>query len=141
VPGDLIDILNDPSLFSSNNGEITTKEIIKKYGTLRYGDAALEAGRPIVRRVETEPSTWPAEATAKPVYDPNMHEPSMPFASPGAQVTPPQSFGQHEDGRSSPYGQHMDGNANGGDARQPRREWRNSGWGRPNGGSVSAGMT
>jgi hypothetical protein len=144
VPVDLVDILNDPTLFS-NNGEITTKEIIKKYGdrTMRYGDAG-DAGRPIARRVETEPPMWQHDMGARPI-----HDTAMPFASPGVvggggnPGTPPPTWRAQEDGRSSPYSQHMDASGGGasGDDRRPRREWRNSGWGRQNSNSVAAGLT
>ncbi|ERT02888.1 hypothetical protein HMPREF1624_01191 [Sporothrix schenckii ATCC 58251] len=82
VPDELVDVLNDPSLFN-NNGEITTKEILK-----RFGDRTITSGpgqpygklgevtnrhdpstRPLARRVETDPSVLQDERSVRPVQD------------------------------------------------------------------------
>ena len=136
----MVSLLNDPFLFNSN-GDITTKEILKRFQD-RQGQMQLpEAGeaynrqdnsnRPPPKRVDADPAIWQQESSVRP-----MQDPAMPYGSnPG---TPPKSWrGQEDSGRQSPYGQQLEpsdsnpDNPENGDGNQ-RREWRNSGWGRQN---------
>ena len=140
VPDDLVDVLNDPTLFS-NNGEITTKEILKRFGDRRvngpsYGDVNDIVGqtRPQARRIETDPAGWPEERSVRPVQ-----EPIAPYAN-SAQGTPPPKWRNPDDPHPSPYGQSFeasDASTGSADPNQ-RREWRNSGWSRQN---SSVGIT
>ncbi len=151
MPDDLVDILNDPTLFS-NNGEITTKEILKRFGdrpmnggARSYGDVTEIVNRhdnsirPLARRVETDPSVWQDERSVRP-----MQDPPMPYAGPNnnSQNTPPPKWrGPEEGGQPSPYAQEFDpsaGQPDGSDRNNPRRDWRNSGWSR---GNSSVGIT
>ncbi len=143
VPDDLVDILNDPSLFS-NNGEITTKEILKRFGdrpmnggARSYGDVTEIVSRhdnsirPLARRVETDPSLWQDERSVWP-----MQDPAVTYAGPNnSQNTPPPKWRGPDEGHPSPYGQEFDGpvsQPDGSDRSNPRRDWRNSGWSREN---------
>ncbi|KAK3934794.1 hypothetical protein QBC46DRAFT_70117 [Diplogelasinospora grovesii] len=159
VPDSLIDYLNDPALIC--NGDITTKEILKRYGDRsvngtggrQYADVVDLVGRhdnnpsrPPARRVETDPASWSTETSVRPVQ-----EPTIPFTSvPPAQGTPTSATrpprGPYEPPhpptvQNSPYAGQFEGSRNGtpepgGDrnTQQPRKEWRNSGWNRQNGG-------
>ncbi|CAK7230433.1 Rho-type GTPase activating protein Rga1 [Sporothrix bragantina] len=117
VPDELVDVLNDPYLFN-NNGEITTKEILK-----RFGDRTVTSGpgqpygkmgevmsrhdsstRPLARRVETDPSVWQDERSVRTVQDaPPVGASIPPYSSAPNQSTPtkwrPQDDAQHV----SPY--------------------------------------
>ncbi|KAL1882724.1 hypothetical protein VTK73DRAFT_1244 [Phialemonium thermophilum] len=149
VPDDLVDLLNDP-MFDGTNGELTTKDILKRFndrhangGSRQNYDVHEVIGRhenpsrPPPRRVETDPSAWQNESSVRPVQDP-----AAPFAS-APQGTPPTRWRSAEDGRGSPYGRSFDNTGNfqdNADGNQQRREWRSSGWGRPNGG-LATGTT
>lgn len=131
-----MEVLSDPSLFNGN-GDISTKDIIKRIadrsaGGPRHYDTELvnrqENSRPVATRVDTDPGAWHQERSVRPVQD------SYP-TNPG---TPPQKW-RNPDHGPSPYQDQYDGE----NTSQPpengqRREWRNSGWGRPN-NSVPAG--
>ncbi|KAL8295384.1 hypothetical protein RB600_001054 [Gaeumannomyces tritici] len=154
VPDDLVDILNDPSLFN-NNGDITTKEILKRFGDRPlmngggqrpHGEAAEIIGRhdtpnrPFAKRVDTDPSVWQDERSVRPVQDLNA-----PYAAPGHHQHPHTSPGKPrgpppEEGHPSPYGSEFEppGMTPDGQDRGQRREWRNSGWSRQN---SSVGVT
>ncbi|EFX02458.1 Rho GTPase activator [Grosmannia clavigera kw1407] len=159
VPDDLVDVLNDPMLFS-NNGEITTKEILKRFGD-RTGNSAGgrpygqvgevmnrhdSTTRPLARRVETDPSVWKEETSVRPVQDvPNGNNSNFPPYSSGPnQSSPTRWQGQDEPkGVTPPFqAQHEladpDGQLQGPD-RTTKREWRNSGWVRGNNGPPSNG--
>ncbi|KAI6093785.1 RhoGAP-domain-containing protein [Hypoxylon rubiginosum] len=138
VPVELMDILSDSTLFM-NNGDITTKEILKRIevrsanGLPRQYDQNEFVGRqdsrqqrPLATRVATDPAAWQQESSVRPVQ-----EPSIPFATP--QGTPPQSRRKPDNGPSNYPGQYERAD----NQQEPpengqRREWRNSGWGRPN---------
>jgi len=145
VPDELLTMLNDPYLFN-NNGEITTKEILKRFQD-RQGqrqpplpsDASEvphnrpdTSTRPPPRRVDTDPSLWQQESTVQ-----RMQEPSLPYTNSG-QSTPPQAWRGRDEGAGhvSPYTQQFDSDPQlaPGENDGQRREWRNSGWGRQNGG-------
>ncbi|OTA96987.1 hypothetical protein M434DRAFT_66672 [Hypoxylon sp. CO27-5] len=132
VPAELMDILSDSSLFM-NNGEITTKEILKRIesravnGLPRQYDSTefvkqQESRRPLATRVATDPATWHQESSVRPVQ-----EPTIPFTTP--QGAPPQNWRKPDNGQPPHPGQY--------DTQQPengqRREWRNSGnWAKQN---------
>ncbi|KAL2262853.1 hypothetical protein VTK26DRAFT_9240 [Humicola hyalothermophila] len=149
VPDDLVAMLNDPTFFN-NNGELTTKEILKKFsdraanglGPRQYAEVTEIVGRhenpsrPPPRRIESDPSAW-QESSVRP-----MQEPTIPFTGP-AQTPPPKRGGPYDapppPHQQSPYGPQFDPSggtpdAAGGRGNQPQREWRNSGWGRQNSG-------
>ncbi|KAI4596224.1 hypothetical protein KJ359_005731 [Pestalotiopsis sp. 9143b] len=140
VPDELMDVLGDSSIFNGN-GDISTKEIIKRIGDRSAGgprqyDTELvnrqDNTRPTPTRVDTDPTLWHQERSVRPVQ-----EGSVPYTTtnPG---TPPQKW-RNPDHRPSPYGDQYEG-----DGQQPpengqRREWRNStGFGVKN-SSVPAG--
>ena len=139
-----MDILNDPTLFS-NNGELTTKEILKRFGDRSMNGGARSYGdvneivnrhdygvRPLARRVETDPAVWQDERRVQP-----MQDPPMPYAA-SNHGTPPKFRGGPDDGHASPTPYAQDFDAGGApDERNPRREWRNSGWR----GNSSVGVT
>ncbi|KAI0842070.1 RhoGAP-domain-containing protein [Hypoxylon sp. FL0890] len=132
VPAELMDILSDSTLFM-NNGEITTKEILKRIesravnGLPRQYDGTefvkqQESRRPLTTRVATDPAAWHQESSVRPVQ-----EPTIPFTTP--QGTPPAQNWRRPDNGQSPHPAQYD-------TQHPengqRREWRNSGWGKPN---------
>jgi len=152
VPEDLQSILNDPSLFN-NSSDITTKEILKRYGDIgtnggprhqvetsetsslgRSRDGSGRALAPVVTRVDTDPSqahAWQKESSVR-----HVQETSVPYlGGSNNQNTPPQQQWPTQDlDQPSPYGRR-----NGTPDSQPdnsRREYRNSGWDRPQNGSV-----
>jgi hypothetical protein len=94
-----------------------------------------DSGRPlapVVTRVDTDPSqafAWQKESSVRHVQDPNL-----PFGGGSNQNTPPQQQwqGQVLEQPQYPY---RNGTP---DSQQDsqRREYRNSGWGRPQNGSV-----
>ncbi|KAH8885186.1 RhoGAP-domain-containing protein [Thozetella sp. PMI_491] len=139
VPDDLVDLLLDSTLF--NNGDITTKEIIKRFGDRPMNGSRQfdikEMGqhnnpsRPPPRRVDTDPAYLHQESSVRPVQ-----EPTIPFTN-VPQGTPPPRWRGPEDGPPSQYPQpqfESPGPPGDGDRNQQRREWRNSGWGRQNSG-------
>ncbi|KAI0383842.1 RhoGAP-domain-containing protein [Hypomontagnella monticulosa] len=138
VPAELMDVLSDSTLFM-NNGEITTKEILKRIearsvsGVPRQYDSTeylgrQESRRPLATRVATDPATWQQqESSVRPVQ-----EPTIPFTTP--QGTPPQNRRIPDNGQSPYTNQYERGDSQNGQ----RREWRNSGWGRQN-SSVTTG--
>lgn len=97
-------ILNDSSLFS-NNAEITTKEILKRYGdrakaptvnsghvvAAQNGTTSPPSSAPVVTRVDTDPyqqSAWQNESSVRHVgsdRDP-MTPPTLPYANPNAST-------------------------------------------------------
>ncbi|KAF2214824.1 hypothetical protein CERZMDRAFT_66083 [Cercospora zeae-maydis SCOH1-5] len=104
VPEDLAMILNDSSLFS-NNAEITTKEILKRYGdrakaptvnsghvvAAQNGTTSPPSSAPVVTRVDTDPyqqSAWQNESSVRHVgsdRDP-MTPPTLPYANANAST-------------------------------------------------------
>ncbi|XP_044714941.1 LIM domain-containing protein [Hirsutella rhossiliensis] len=136
VPDELLTLLNDPYLFS-NPGEITTKEILKRFQDRRGQVPVAEVSevfnrldtstRSPPRRVETDPAVLQGERTVRPVQDQGG------FSGP---ETSPQKWtggGDHP----SPYNH---GRFNRSDSQlessehSQRGEWRNSAWGRRGGG-------
>jgi len=150
-------MLSDQSLLYSKDGEITTKEILKRFGDRRvngsqpqFGDASELmqrhheiANRPPPRRIETDPSAWQSETSVRTV----QQEPTLPYISQQQGGTPPQQKwrGPQDDGNHSPYSQQQGfngssenldrgtpagGGGGGGGPPRPPREWRNSGYNR-----------
>lgn len=153
MPEDLQSILSDPTLFT-NPSDITTKEILKRYGDIgtnggprhqvetessplgRSKDGSGRALAPVVTRVDSDPSqayAWQKESSVR-----HVQEPSAPYAGgSNNQNTLPQQQWQGQDlEHPSPYS-HRNGNGTpDSQAENPRRDYRNSGWGRPQNGSV-----
>ncbi|KAF8846919.1 RhoGAP-domain-containing protein [Acephala macrosclerotiorum] len=151
VPEDLQSILNDPSLFN-NPSDITTKEILKRYGDLgmnggprhevqttesgqRSKDGSGRALAPMVTRVDTDPSqayAWQKEASVR-----HVQEPSAPYAGPSNNNPPHQQWQDQGLEQPAPY-IHRNGTPD--SQGSNRREYRNSGW-RPQNGSVGVGSS
>ncbi|CAJ2501780.1 Uu.00g046330.m01.CDS01 [Anthostomella pinea] len=144
VPAELMDFLSDSTLFA-HNGEITTKEILKRIegrsangGARQYDNTEFvgrqDNKRPMATRVDTDPALWQQASSVRPV----MPEPTVPFTT--AQGTPPQKWRKPGNGQP-PYTNQPERNDN-----QPappengqRREWRNSGLGPRPSNSVTTG--
>ncbi|TVY29771.1 Rho-type GTPase-activating protein [Lachnellula hyalina] len=153
VPEDLQSILGDPTLFN-NTSDITTKEILKRYGDIGQNGGARhqvetveglspskdDGGRPlapVLTRVDTDPSqtnAWQKESSVR-----HIQEPSAPYGAPGNQNTPPQQWHNPDLEAPLPF-IHRNGTPDS-QAEHSRREYRNSGWGRPRNGSVGVGVT
>ncbi|KAI1828085.1 RhoGAP-domain-containing protein [Xylaria intraflava] len=126
VPAEIMDMLSDSSLFN-NNGDITTKEILKRIegrasngGSRQYDGAEFASRqdshrRPMAARVETDPAL--------------LQEPTIPFTT--TQGTSPPQWRNPDGGDASHSEQYDRSGTPQGDNSQ-RKEWRNSGWGRPN---------
>ncbi|ESZ90538.1 hypothetical protein SBOR_9087 [Sclerotinia borealis F-4128] len=149
VPEDLQSILNDPTLFN-NTSEITTKEILKRYGDIsssggvRHQVETTEAsghrdgsGRPlapVVTRVDVDPAhpAWQKESSVRHVQDPvpqsgyNQNTPPSQQwqGGEGAELQHPAAVYREQQNRTPDMGH---GHAERGD--RDRREFRNSGWG------------
>lgn len=150
MPEDLQSILGDPTLFT-NPSDITTKEILKRYGDIgtnggpRHqvetsgspsspGGWSKDSGRalaPVVTRVDTDPSL--AHARGKEASVRHVQEGSAPYGGHN-QNTPPQQWQGEDLDAPSPYS-HRNGTPDSQSDSQ-RRGYRNSGWGRPQNGSV-----
>lgn len=98
VPEDLAMILNDSSLFS-NSADITTKEILKRYGdrakaptvnsapniVASTGTASPQGTAPVVTRVDTDPhqqNAWQNESSVRHVGGDPMTPPTLPYVKP-----------------------------------------------------------
>ncbi|RCI07905.1 hypothetical protein L249_5780 [Ophiocordyceps polyrhachis-furcata BCC 54312] len=144
VPDELLNLLNDPYLFS-NSGEITTKEILRRFQDRRGQAPTMDVGevynrqdsstRSPPRRVETDPAVLQGEktVTVRPVMDP-----AATHAVYSGQETPPNKWQQHgpadqpslyDGDRLNRSDSHLDGSDH-----SQRGEWRNSAWGRRGGG-------
>jgi hypothetical protein len=150
VPEDLQSVLGDPTLFT-NPSDITTKEILKRYGDIgatggsrhqvEMSDASpsgrsRDSGRalaPVVTQVDTDPSqayAWQKESSVR-----HVQENSTPLVSSlNNQNTPPQHW-QGQDLEAPSFPSHRNGTPDGQSDGQ-RRAYRNSGWDRPQNGSV-----
>ncbi|OXV07990.1 hypothetical protein Egran_04243 [Elaphomyces granulatus] len=124
VPEDLQSILNDASFFKDNS-EITTKEILKRYGDLGKGNFAqrvvqggdMPAGTgssrgnnsPVAARIETDPSqatAWQMQSSVRHVQAPGgsaYGSKSTPPQQPGVEFTPAAQPGPFR-GRSASIG-------------------------------------
>lgn len=137
MPDELADLLNDPSLFTSN----TTKDIMKRYQELQgrpppppsdvkevYNKQDVST-RPPPRRVDTDPSLWQQESSVRPVQ-----APPLPHQNSGSSSAAPSW--RREDSGGAAYGKLERSDSQLAPEEGPR-EWRNSGWGR--GGGVAMG--
>ncbi|KAH8674624.1 hypothetical protein BGZ60DRAFT_275519 [Tricladium varicosporioides] len=151
VPEDLQSILSDPLVFN-NPSDITTKEILKRYGDIgtngvkhqvetteagspmgRSKDGSGRAQAPVVTRVDTDPSqahAWQKESSVR-----HVQEPSMPYAANNNHSTPPQQQWQGENLEPPIAYPHRNSTPDS-QSDSSRRDYRNSGWGRPRNGSV-----
>ena len=155
VPEDLQSILSDPSLFQ-NPSDITTKEILKRYGDIganggaRHQVETTEApstsgGRsnkdraqaPVLTRVDSDTAqnnAWQKESSVRHV----QNNAALYGGGANSQNTHPDQWQhQHADLEApSPY-THRNGSGTPDSQHESRRDYRNSGWGRPsNGGTV-----
>lgn len=110
IPEDLQSILNDPTLFREN-AEVTTKEILKRYGDIARGSFSQKPGdggetftitnpnrnnnMPTSARIETDPSqdaAWQMQSSVRHVPGPSGHSHSK-SATPqaGLDFVPPQA--------------------------------------------------
>jgi hypothetical protein len=93
---------------------------------------------PVVTRVDTDSSqgyAWQKEASVRHVQESSAQS-SAPYAGSSNQNTPPQQWQGHDLEQPSPY-IHRNGTPDSQQNDSTRREYRNSGWGRPqNNGSV-----
>ncbi|KAM0343364.1 hypothetical protein ACHAPU_008685 [Fusarium lateritium] len=142
VPDEILGLMNDPYIFS-NSGDLTTRDILKRFQD-RRGQISItdvnevynrqdNSTRPPARRVETDPAIWQGEATVRTIQDP-----SMPYPSNNGQGTPPARFrGRNDLANASPYGStqfnQSDSQLDSAEHSR-RREWRNSGLGRQGSG-------
>ncbi|KJX95929.1 rho-GTPase-activating protein [Zymoseptoria brevis] len=104
VPEDLAMILNDSSLFS-NSADITTKEILKRYGDrakaptantssgtpniVVNGTSSPQASAPVVTRVDTDPhqqNAWQNESSVRHVAGDAMTPPNLPYGNPNGST-------------------------------------------------------
>lgn len=151
MPEDLQSILGDQTLFT-NPSDITTKEILKRYGdigtaggprhqvemhdTQSPGGRSRDSGRaqaPVVTQVDTDPSqayAWQKESSVRHVQEPY----NMAGGSSSNQNTPPQQW-QPQELEPPSLPAHRMGTPDSQSGGQ-RRDYRNSGWGPPQNGSV-----
>lgn len=143
-----MDLMDDPFVIAgSTNADLTTKEILKRYqdrvGQKPSGPVEIsevhnrqdDHYRPPPTRVETDPALYKEARSVRPVM-----EPLGPSAAiPNTATPPPQQMwrGPSDTGNPSPYrneqAAYSDSQLEPADGSQ-RREWRNSAWGRQNGG-------
>lgn len=139
MPDDILALLNDPYLFA-NNGEISTKEIMKRFhdrkGQMPIADHEVyskqeSSTRPPARRVDTDPAVWKGETTVRPVQDV-----PMPYARAAQGTSPHRRQARGEGPNPSPYGHQFNNSDSQLDhpEHSQRRDWRNSGWGRQGSG-------
>ncbi|KAI9872217.1 MAG: hypothetical protein M1830_001901 [Pleopsidium flavum] len=160
VPEDLQSILNDSSLFN-NSSDITTKEILKRYGdigrapgpqrTVEKGDSPpsrskegnnSRGGAPRATRIDIDAhqaSAWQKESSVR-----HVQESGGPTYATNSNQTPPQN--QFEFSTSnSPYRQRAgssDGSQEGSHGATPNRQsYRHSGWGKQQGQPGPMGVT
>jgi len=139
VPDDLVEFLNDQS-FQNSSGDLTTKDILKRFtdrsanglGPRQYADVSEIVGRhdnpsrPPPRRVESDPSSWQQESSARPQQD----AAAAPHAG-GPMGTP----SKRNEGQGPPHDPSYGGETpEPGDKPGQRKEWRQSAWARQNGG-------
>lgn len=146
VPDEILALLSDPYIFSAN-GDLTTKEILRRFQERRGQISITEvnevynrqdnSSRPPPRRVETDPALWQGEASVR-----HVHETTTPYgvsplgsAQPSQHGTPPTGGrwrGPSEPGPYTSQFNHSDSNLD--SPENQRRDWRNSGWGRQGSG-------
>lgn len=149
VPEDIISVLNDSEVFN-NMPEVTTKEILKRYGEIAknvrpelnsprtYDTSSINsnsrAGAPVVTRVDTDPNqmhAWQKETSVRHIQQNGA--PSYPTTN---QHTPPQMQSEFAN-RNSPYHQRAGSSDSAG---APNRHSRPGGWGKPHNGHGPMGV-
>jgi hypothetical protein len=164
VPEDLQSILSDSSLFN-NTSDITTKEILKRYGDIATSaahrpqittqppdappsskDSSANTSRataPIITHVDTDPYTsqpWPKESSVRHVQGPGA-APLYPAVG-DSRGTPPQREWESAH-PNSPYVHQRQGSSDSQvsqNAPLQRQSYRHSGWGK-NGAPGPMGVT
>lgn len=134
-------LMDDPFVIAGGtNADLSTKEILKRYQD-RMGQrpAINEIGevhnrqdnssRPPPTRVDTDPTLFTQASSVRPVQ-----EPPVPQGHPN-NGTPPHMWRGPSDlaAQPSPYRNNSEPQVERSENGQ-QREWRNSGWGRQNGG-------
>lgn len=153
IPEDFQTILSDSSFFNATE-QVTTKEILKRYGDMSIngglktsnGDGSTSLSRhnegsssgraqaPVFTRVDTDPSqqnAWKKESSAPPVQD------STAVGGLGYPHSSQPSWQGHDHAQGSFI--RRDGTPDSQSER--RRDWRNSGWNRPQNGGNSMGVS
>ncbi|KAI0402739.1 rho-type GTPase-activating protein 1 [Xylaria palmicola] len=126
VPAGIMSILSDSSLFS-NNGDITTKEILKRIES-RGSNGAMKQwdGAEFPSRQESHMRTMATRVDTDPAL---LQEPTIPFTT--TQGTPPPQW-RHPDNTDIPHPEQYERSGTPQADNSQRKEWRNSGWGKPN---------
>ncbi|KAJ2982295.1 hypothetical protein NUW58_g6475 [Xylaria curta] len=133
VPAGLMDILSDSTLFS-NSSDITTKEILKRIeGRGSNGGAKQYDGAEFASRQESNRRAMATRVDTDPAL---LQEPTIPFTT--TQGTPPPQW-RHPDNSDIPQPDHYERSGTPHRDNGQRKEWRNSGWGKPN-NSLATGM-
>jgi len=161
VPEDLQSILNDTSLFN-NSSDITTKEILKRYGDIgtnggakhqvettqsplsRSKEGSGRALAPVVTRVDTDTSqatAWQKESSVRHVQE----QPSLPYQGNSSNQNTPQQQWQGDLENPSTHPQRERERAGTPDSQSENanapRGWRNSAWGPRQQQNGSVGVT
>jgi hypothetical protein len=103
VPDEIVSLLNDPFVFSKE-ADITTKEILKRWGEIKLvpqmpvSSAVTNPSRtyegklaaPILTRVDSDNRQWQGESSVRPVGGPPGQ--AVPYAPSSAHNTPPQNY-------------------------------------------------
>ncbi|KAJ6014325.1 hypothetical protein N7540_008916 [Penicillium herquei] len=127
IPEDLQSILSDPTLFKEN-AEVTTKEILKRYGDIARGSFSTRPDNggetftitnsnrhntPTSARIETDPSqdtAWQMQSSVRHVPGPSGHAHSSSAApQAGLDFGPPEPSYQRERSASNSSQQNPDG--------------------------------
>ncbi|TGJ86963.1 hypothetical protein E0Z10_g1812 [Xylaria hypoxylon] len=126
VPAEVMGILSDSSLFS-NSGEMTTKEILKRIeGRVPNSSLKQYDGTEFASRQETHRRNPATRVDTDPAL---LQEPTIPFTN--TQGTPPPQW-RHPDSSDIPHPEQYERSGTPQADIGQRKEWRNSGWGKPN---------
>lgn len=126
VPAELMGILSDSNLFSNSN-DITTKEILKRIESRGpNGGSKQLGGAEFASRQESQKRTMATRVDTDPAL---LQEPTIPFTT--TQGTPPQQW-RHPEPSDIPHPDQYERSGTPQGDNGQRKEWRNSGWGKPN---------
>ncbi|RWA11391.1 hypothetical protein EKO27_g3722 [Xylaria grammica] len=126
VPAEVMGILSDSSLFS-NSGEMTTKEILKRIeGRVPNGLKQYD-GAEFASRQESHRRTTATRVDTDPTL---LQEPTIPFTN--TQGTPPPQWRHPDNSDNIPHPEQYERSGTPQADIGQRKEWRNSGWGKPN---------
>ncbi|ROT37285.1 rho-type GTPase-activating protein [Sodiomyces alkalinus F11] len=155
VPEEVMRLMEDPSVISGGaNADLSTKEILKRFQDRMgqrpaYGEVSEvhnrqdNSSRPPPTRVDTDPAAFTQASSVRPVQDPLMpynNNSTNNNSNPGLG-TPPQFLrGPSDPTHNTAYRSHSEPHIDHADGNQ-RKEWRNSAWGRQNGGVGVGGNT